>query len=389
MLARYEIYAVLREAGRLQLSSFRNFKVQGGFCHRILFSRSAATGFKVSNSIKWSLQLLNLGEDCTADELKDTYLTLAKRYHPDSRSPDADATKFTEVRDAYQTISAKLAEEAGKLSSEEVVDILEPDFGIKQTTPQHRQYLSFEGVGYGTPSQRQKQYQYYRADKASERVFEYNMRKHANKYEYSMTVKDKTAARQIKTSSGMHRLVEDLIRDSMEKGEFDNLEGAGKPLTRTDYNPMVDSMTHNLNKILINSGCAPDWVMLNGDVRKQIRDARKYLKLQRSRLGPHPFCYGDQQRWDRTIDHFVTMVKDLNKQIDRLNMLVPTMRQQLPHMSLEVEIQRALNNHVVPGPPQCKEEVREVPEKDDEGIFRKLIDKVGGRLVARMLNSEQ
>lgn len=40
----------------------------------------------------------------------------------------------------------------------------------KHTAPQHRQYLSFDGVGYGSPGQREKQYQQSRASKAYGKV---------------------------------------------------------------------------------------------------------------------------------------------------------------------------------------------------------------------------
>ena len=42
----------------------------------------------------------------------------------------------------------------------------------------------------------------------------------------------------------MDRLVEDLIQESMSKGDFDNLSGAGKPLPqRVIYNPYEDFTT--------------------------------------------------------------------------------------------------------------------------------------------------
>lgn len=40
----------------------------------------------------------------------------------------------------------------------------------QHTAPQHRQYLSFDGVGYGSPVQREKQYQQSRASKAYGKV---------------------------------------------------------------------------------------------------------------------------------------------------------------------------------------------------------------------------
>ena len=65
----------------------------------------------------------------------------------------------------------------------------------------------------------------------------------------------------------MDRLVEDLIAESMARGDFDNLPGAGKPIQYSDHNPYIDTMTHNLNKILINNGYVPEWVTLEKDIR--------------------------------------------------------------------------------------------------------------------------
>ena len=52
----------------------------------------------------------------------------------------------------------------------------------------------------------------------------------------------------------------------MRRGEFDNLKGYGKPMER-DYHPMVDSLTANLNKMMINNGYVPEWVRLDKDIR--------------------------------------------------------------------------------------------------------------------------
>ena len=67
--------------------------------------------------------------------------------------------------------------------------------------------------------------------------------------------------------NAIERLVDDLISESMSKGEFDNLPGQGKPLEYSNHNPLVDVTTHNLNKILIQNGYAPEWVMLKKEIR--------------------------------------------------------------------------------------------------------------------------
>lgn len=54
----------------------------------------------------------------------------------------------------------------------------------------------------------------------------------------------------IKTKYGFDRLVEDLIQESMSKGEFDNLSGKGKPLKEQNTNPYVDFTTHKLNEVI-------------------------------------------------------------------------------------------------------------------------------------------
>lgn len=62
---------------------------------------------------------------------------------------------------------------------------------------------------------------------------------------------DKQKAKDIKTRFGMDRLVEDLIQEAMNKGEFTNLTGMGKPLKDdlSSQNPYVDFVTHKLNQV--------------------------------------------------------------------------------------------------------------------------------------------
>lgn len=57
------------------------------------------------------------------------------------------------------------------------------------------------------------------------------------------------AKHDIKTKYGFDRLVEDLIQESMSKGEFENLSGKGKPLKDQNNNPYVDFTTHKLNEV--------------------------------------------------------------------------------------------------------------------------------------------
>jgi DnaJ family protein C protein 28 len=71
---------------------------------------------------------------------------------------------------------------------------------LQHTAPQHRQYLNFDGVGYGTPRQRQNQYQKYRAAVAIDNLYDHRVNKlKSNSVEDALIIKDKKAAKQIKT----------------------------------------------------------------------------------------------------------------------------------------------------------------------------------------------
>ena len=63
------------------------------------------------------------------------------------------------------------------------------------------------------------------------------------------------------------RAVDDIIKESMARGEFDNLSGTGKPLKNTEHESHVDTFTVNLNKVLINNGFAPEWIMIEKEIR--------------------------------------------------------------------------------------------------------------------------
>lgn len=177
-------------------------------------------------------------------------MKLAKRYHPDSNdTPDQE--KFRSIETAYRAVM-----EARKTAnpSEEVEEVTESDLGFNRMAPQHRQYLSNEGYGYGTPTQRQRQYQSFRLDRANDSAFNYRMEKKVKYTEEAMVALDRQATKKNKTQNAIERVVEDLIQESMAKGEFQRLSGMGKPLNYSDHNPYVDSMTHKLNRILINNG---------------------------------------------------------------------------------------------------------------------------------------
>ncbi|KAK2496410.1 hypothetical protein MC885_008779 [Smutsia gigantea] len=93
-------------------------------------------------------QLLNLDEGCSADDVRESFRKLAKQYHPDGGSSTADSATFIRIEEAYRRVLSHVLEPTNKVEEAE-----EEEGKFKYKTPQHRHYLSFEGVGFGTPSQ--------------------------------------------------------------------------------------------------------------------------------------------------------------------------------------------------------------------------------------------
>jgi len=54
-------------------------------------------------------------------------------------------------------------------------------------------------------------------------------------------------------------IAERKIREAMEEGAFDHLEGKGKPLDLSE-NPFEDPADRMANRLLKNNGFAPDWI---------------------------------------------------------------------------------------------------------------------------------
>jgi len=75
-------------------------------------------------------------------------------------------------------------------------------------------------------------------------------------------------------------LIDRLIRESMDRGEFDNLPGAGQPidLAENSYEPPE---LRNVHRLLRNAGFAPAWIEERKDIEARFQQA--YSKLSRAK----------------------------------------------------------------------------------------------------------
>lgn len=331
--------------------------------------RIFSSGTQIKYSLTESYRILQLPAEGNSGfaQVKEAYLRLAKLYHPDSGAPTANADLFAKIEEAYRAV---LTHQRKSKQPYQGKTIEEEESG--QAALAHRHYLSYEGVGSGTPFQRENQYQQFRIDRATEKVLNYRQREHerAAAAKGELVERDiRQRSHKIKITQAVERLVEDLIQESMARGDFSNLSGAGKPLTKFEDNPYADPMTHNLNRILIDNGYQPPWVVTQRDIREAIAHIRKRLLVGRARLGD-PMTPIEQSQWEQLSASVQEELVKLNKTVDNYNLIVPMLTIQMVHFSLSREIDRA-----VKGAHQYKVDQQTEREREKEEKKRAIVAK--------------
>ncbi len=84
------------------------------------------------------------------------------------------------------------------------------------------------------------------------------------------------------------QIVEEQIREAQERGDFDNLEGAGKPLRNRDDDPdtALEGDLKMAHHILKNANVAPFWVELDKEIRARLAYLDELLAEHRAARTP-------------------------------------------------------------------------------------------------------
>ena len=129
------------------------------------------------------------------------------------------------------------------------------------------------------------------------------------------------------------------IEEAMERGEFANLPGEGKPL-KLDTNPFLTPQARMANRLLKENGFAPRWIELEKEIKQEKAQLERViinLKARRKRLAAiiqqHPHR---REVVSRTFEHerargiaqYSEKLENLNRKIQRVNLLMPTRNRQ-------------------------------------------------------------
>jgi DnaJ family protein C protein 28 len=115
-------------------------------------------------------------------------------------------------------------------------------------------------------------------------------------------------------------LIDRIIRESMDRGEFENLSGSGQPIDLTE-NPFEAPELRTVHRLLRNAGFAPAWI-------EERKDIEAEFKLAYATLGRANTLYcstGDysNREWLRAMKEFRERVGELNQRIRAYNLRAP------------------------------------------------------------------
>lgn len=116
-----------------------------------------------------------------------------------------------------------------------------------------------------------------------------------------------------------HDLVGAMMAQAIKRGEFDNLEGAGKPLKLED-NPFAPAELHMVHKILKDNGYAPYWIELGKEINllrenfgKEVENFKRYTQMVFSEKRSN----GAIQRYEQKKNNFYIQSRERLKEISK------------------------------------------------------------------------
>lgn len=127
-------------------------------------------------------------------------------------------------------------------------------------------------------------------------------------------------------------LVEQRIQEAMEQGQFDNLQGMGKPLN-LDEDRFVPDELKMAFRLLRSTGMAPLWVDLNKEIRADLERMTRFREHIHSRWSTISAIELAHRRAE-----YLTRINEINGKIINYNMIAPSSHVHLGTLIVEDEM---------------------------------------------------
>jgi hypothetical protein len=157
------------------------------------------------------------------------------------------------------------------------------------------------------------------------------------------------------TRRNWETIIEEQIRQAIERGDFDNLRGKGKPLNLGD-DAFVPQDMRWAYKTMKDAGVAPEWIEENKEIRAELQRLKTLLDNQArwqrdnlahaKRLAPYDMIKERQhiaEKREHTIQFFRERATALNQVIDTFNLKAPSVELHHARVRIDEEIQKFLD----------------------------------------------
>jgi len=153
-----------------------------------------------------------------------------------------------------------------------------------------------------------------------------------------------------KYMSSTEQMVEEQIRKAREKGDFDNLEGEGKPVDLSE-NPYEPADLRMAFRILKNNDFTPYWIQLGKDIDADTNNIWKEVE----QFKRYAINFMNEKHIALTINRFdkkkTVFYHEKRKQLEKLkkkildyNLHCPTFRLGRPNIEVDEELDKVMNS---------------------------------------------
>lgn len=136
--------------------------------------------------------------------------------------------------------------------------------------------------------------------------------------------------------------IEEIIRQAMQEGKFDDLPGKGKPLN-LDQNPHQDPEWRVAHHLLKSAGFSLPWIERLDGINEKLNQARTALARSWEWQGGEHGDSSEEAQWSAAMELFAEQVDAINDQIRAYNLEVPNSRFQVPLVNIDQELEYLTN----------------------------------------------
>ena len=256
---------------------------------------------------------------------------------------DVVATTFLvlQIREAYVVCMSHLKRvaitEQLYRALEQEMQAMEDSLGYRRRLLAHRHYLEHD-ASHGTPSQRQRQAAQSRLNRAVDSVYDRQFQNALTQSSglteaeppHVSVVVDRHHKRALRKSSApLQRIADERIVEEMNTGGFKSIRGKGAPLRNEPATHVLENLDEKLNKVLINSGCAPDWIALDKEIRGDVERLKADVRAAWVRYNSSGQTQRSvEEQWEEDGEKFRERMTNINDKIRKLNFDVPSLHMQ-------------------------------------------------------------